>query len=172
MSTENNDRILIKKYGNRRLYSTASSSYITLAELEELVRNGESIQVVDASSQEDITSQILTQILVESGKAKSIPVNFLERMIRHRADLLGTLLNAQTQQIERSVDVARHAQDEFIRMMQRAMQVGGGLWNPFMGTQNGNVSQENNSERRVADLEREIQELKEMMRQQNEGRTK
>lgn len=172
MSVEQEDRILIKKYGNRRLYSTASSSYITLVELEELVRNGESIQVVDASTKEDITSQILTQILVESGKAKSIPVNFLERMIRHRADLLGALLNAQTQQIERSVDVARHAQDEFIRMMQRAMQVGGGLWNPFMSPPQDSSFRESQSERRVADLEREIQDLKEMMRQQNDERTK
>ena len=164
MSTTQDNRILIKKYGNRRLYSTETSSYITLSELEVIVRSGQSIQVVDASSKEDITSQVLTQILVESGKAKSIPVVLLEKMIRQRSDLLGTLLNVQTQQIERSVDVARHAQDEFIKLMQRAMNVGGGIWNPFMVPPQPN--QDTASEQRVADLERELQALKELVRKQ------
>ncbi len=165
------DRILIKKYGNRRLYSTATSSYITLAELEEMVHSGESIQVIDANSKEDITAQVLTQILVEGGKAKSIPVGFLEKIIRQRTDLLDSLLTVQSQQIERSVDVARQAQDEFFRMMQRAVQMGGGMWNPFggsMGNRSGTQEgKQSDNSQRVADLERELQELKEMIRQQS-----
>ena len=165
------DRILIKKYGNRRLYSTATSSYITLAELEEMVHWGESIQVIDANSKEDITAQVLTQILVEGGKAKSIPVGFLEKIIRQRTDLLDSLLTVQSQQIERSVDVARQAQDEFFRMMQRAVQMGGGMWNPFgvsMGNRSGaQEGKQSDNSQRVADLERELQELKEMIRQQS-----
>lgn len=161
------DRILIKKYGNRRLYSTATSSYITLAELEDMVHSGESIQVIDANSKEDITAQVLTQILVEGGKAKSIPVGFLEKIIRQRADLLDSLLTVQSQQIERSVDVARQAQDEFFRMMQRAVQMGGGMWNPF-GNRSGSPEPKHpDNSQRVADLERELQELKEMIRQQS-----
>lgn len=166
------EKVLIKKYGNRRLYSTATSSYITLSELEEMVHSGLSIQVIDANSKEDITAQVLTQILVEGGKAKSIPVGFLEKIIRQRADLLDSLLTVQTQQIERGVDVARQAQDEFFRMMQRAMQVGGGMWNPFLGgverTQESSSTVDENAQR-VADLERELKELKDLIQRQNDS---
>jgi polyhydroxyalkanoate synthesis repressor PhaR len=166
----NEERILIKKYGNRRLYLIAISSYITLSELEEMVHAGQSIQVIDANTKEDITAQVLTQILVEGGKAKSIPVGFLEKIIRQRSDLLDSLLTVQTQQLERSVDVARQAQDEFFKMMQRAMQVGG-MWNPFSSGGEGRVEHSSNQQtnaQRVADLERELRELKDMIRKQNQ----
>lgn len=165
------EKVLIKKYGNRRLYSTATSSYITLSELEEMVHSGLSIQVIDANSKEDITAQVLTQILVEGGKAKSIPVGFLEKIIRQRADLLDSLLTVQTQQIERGVDVARQAQDEFFRMMQRAMQVGGGMWNPFLGAEPvpEPSSTVDENAKRVADLERELGELKDLIQRQNDS---
>ncbi len=165
------EKVLIKKYGNRRLYSTATSSYITLSELEEMVHSGLSIQVIDANSKEDITAQVLTQILVEGGKAKSIPVGFLEKIIRQRADLLDSLLTVQTQQIEKGVDVARQAQDEFFRMMQRAMQVGGGMWNPFLGAElvPEPSSTVDENAKRVADLERELGELKDLIQRQNDS---
>lgn len=165
------EKVLIKKYGNRRLYSTATSSYITLSELEEMVHSGLSIQVIDANSKEDITAQVLTQILVEGGKAKSIPVGFLEKIIRQRADLLDSLLTVQTQQIEKGVDVARQAQDEFFRMMQRAMQVGGGMWNPFLGAEPvpETSSTVDENAKRVADLERELGELKDLIQRQNDS---
>ena len=170
MSRIEQERTLIKKYGNRRLYSTATSSYITLAELEVLVRNGENVKVVDVSSNEDITSQILTQILVESGKAKSIPVKFLELMIRQREDLLEILLNQQTEYFELSVDVTRHAQDEFIRIMQRAMHDGMVFGSPLITSPIENMNRDRRADNRVADLEREVQELKKMVREQNDGR--
>ena len=160
-TNQNSDVILIKKYGNRRLYSTESSSYITLAELEIIVHSGKSIKVVEVATDEDITAQVLTQILVEGGKARSIPVGFLEKIIRQRADLIGNLVTLQSQQIEKSVDVARQAQDEMLKMMQRVMQVGGGMWNPFMGFPNSRNSDE--QAQKVRDLEREIEELKRKM---------
>lgn len=74
--------IVIKKYGNRRLYSTEESRYLTLEELAALVRGGRKVLVVDAGSDEDLTAQVLTQILLEGGRAKQFPVAFLEQIIR------------------------------------------------------------------------------------------
>lgn len=163
--------ILIKKYGNRRLYSTESSSYITLAELEDLVHSGVSIQVVDASTGEDITAQILTQILVEGGKAKNLPIKFLEKIIQQRSDFVETLVNMQSQNIEKTVEVAKQTQEEMMRMMQKMAQLGG-MWNPFwnpmqQNTQNQTPQNSNTSTtqaEKMAAMEKEIQELKEMMR--------
>ena len=75
--------IIIKKYANRRLYDTESSSYITLERLAELVRQKREFKVVDAKSGEDITRQVLTQIIMdeESRGATMLPVNFLRQLI-------------------------------------------------------------------------------------------
>ena len=77
------DPIIIKKYANRRLYDTESSSYITLERLAELVRQKREFKVVDARSGEDITRQVLTQIIMdeESRGATMLPVNFLRQLI-------------------------------------------------------------------------------------------
>lgn len=75
---------LIKKYPNRRLYDTASSCYITLADVRELVLSQETFQVVDAKSGEDITRTILLQIILEeeSGGAPMFTSDLLAQMIR------------------------------------------------------------------------------------------
>ncbi len=64
------DRIVIKKYANRRLYDTSNSRYINLEDIAALVRNGKDVQVVDASTGEDITRVTLTQIIVEDAKGQ------------------------------------------------------------------------------------------------------
>ncbi|WP_415063813.1 polyhydroxyalkanoate synthesis regulator DNA-binding domain-containing protein [Bdellovibrio sp.] len=74
--------IKIKKYGNRRYYSSADKSYITLAEIEKWIQKGHKIQVTDAETDADITSEVLTQILLEQGRAQHFPVEMLETMIR------------------------------------------------------------------------------------------
>lgn len=78
------NKIVIKKYPNRRLYNTASSSYITLDDLFNLIKNGDSVQVVDAKTQEDLTSATLTQVILEK-EIKGyplLPVEFLQMIIR------------------------------------------------------------------------------------------
>jgi len=66
--------MIVKKYGNRRLYDTSDSKYITLEELADKVRQGEEVRVVDAKSGEDLTASTLTQILVEGrGAARLLP---------------------------------------------------------------------------------------------------
>ena len=77
------DKVTIKKYANRRLYDTESSSYITLDRLAEMVREGREFEVVDAKTGEDITRTVLTQIIVdeEARGSTMLPVNFLKQLI-------------------------------------------------------------------------------------------
>lgn len=75
--------VIIKKYANRRLYNTQSSSYITLDHLGKMTREGIEYKVLDAKSGADITHQILTQIIMEeeSSGEQMLPVNFLRQLI-------------------------------------------------------------------------------------------
>ena len=80
---KSSDKVTIKKYANRRLYDTESSAYITLDRLAEMVREGREFEVVDAKTGEDITRQVLTQIIVdeEARGSTMLPVNFLKQLI-------------------------------------------------------------------------------------------
>ncbi|MDJ0977726.1 MAG: polyhydroxyalkanoate synthesis repressor PhaR [Erythrobacter sp.] len=75
--------ITIKKYANRRLYNTSSSSYITLEDLAKMVRENVDFQVLDAKSGDDITHSILTQIIMdeEANGGQMLPVSFLRQLI-------------------------------------------------------------------------------------------
>lgn len=83
--TDDGSAIVIKKYANRRLYNTGTSSYITLDDIAAMVRAETDFQVVDAKTGEDITHQILTQIILDqesSGKGtQMLPVSFLRDLI-------------------------------------------------------------------------------------------
>src|SRR5881394_1268796 len=76
-------KVTIKKYANRRLYDTETSAYITLDKLAQMVREGREFEVVDAKSGEDITRQVLTQIIVdeEARGTTMLPINFLKQLI-------------------------------------------------------------------------------------------
>ena len=83
MAKPSSPKVTIKKYANRRLYDTESSSYITLDRLAQMVREGREFEVVDAKSGEDITRQVLTQIIVEEEArgATMLPISFLKQLI-------------------------------------------------------------------------------------------
>lgn len=81
--------VLIKKYGNRRLYDTEDSRYITLDELAAKIRAGAEVRVIDAKTNEDLTQVTLTQLIVEGGSARLLPVGLLTQMIRLGDDALG-----------------------------------------------------------------------------------
>ncbi len=85
----------IKKYANRRLYNTASSAYVTLADLAKMVKGGEDFVVIDAKTNEDITRSVLTQIIFEQegieGQAL-LPTTFLRQLIRFYGDSMQALL--------------------------------------------------------------------------------
>src|SRR6478735_3629606 len=78
-----NEPIIIKKYANRRLYNTRSSSYITLEDLSRMTREGTDFQIIDAKTGNDITHQILTQIIMEeeSHGEQMLPISFLRQLI-------------------------------------------------------------------------------------------
>ena len=81
--------VLIKKYGNRRLYDTGDSRYITLDELATKVRGGTDVRVVDVQSGDDLTQATLAQIILESGTAaRVLPVGLLTQLIRLSDDAL------------------------------------------------------------------------------------
>ncbi|MEZ5945551.1 MAG: polyhydroxyalkanoate synthesis repressor PhaR [Hyphomonas sp.] len=75
--------IIIKKYANRRLYDTSTSCYVTLDHLSELVREGRDFEVRDAKTGEDLTRQVLTQIIFEQETKGdgALPLNFLRQLI-------------------------------------------------------------------------------------------
>ena len=80
---------MIKKYGNRRLYDTGDSRYVTLDELAAKIRSGSDLRVVDAQTNDDLTQATLTQIVLETGNAaKFLPVQLLTQMIRLSDDAL------------------------------------------------------------------------------------
>lgn len=76
---------VIKRYSNRKLYDTQESRYVTLEEIEEMVRAGREISVVDATSGEDLTSVTLTQIILENERnhRANLPSAFLHQLIKH-----------------------------------------------------------------------------------------
>lgn len=81
--------VVIKKYGNRRLYDTGDSRYVTLDELATKIKAGLDVRVVDAQTNEDLTQSTLTQIVLEAGNAaKFLPVQLLTQMIRLSDDAL------------------------------------------------------------------------------------
>jgi len=86
--------IIIKKYANRRLYNTQTSSYVTLDHLAAMVRQGIDFEVHDARSNEDITRSVLTQIIFEEeAKGQSLlPIRFLRQLIRLYGDSMQALV--------------------------------------------------------------------------------
>lgn len=88
------DTVIIKKYANRRLYNTRSSSYITLEHLAKMTREGVDYKVIDAKSGADITHQILTQIIMEEESAgeQMLPVNFLRQLISMYGNSMQSLI--------------------------------------------------------------------------------
>jgi polyhydroxyalkanoate synthesis repressor PhaR len=76
---------VIKRYSNRKLYDTQESRYVTLEELEELIRAGKEISVVDVSTGEDLTSVTLAQIILENERSHraTLPTAFLHQLIKH-----------------------------------------------------------------------------------------
>ena len=95
--------IVIKKYANRRLYNTKSSSYITLDDLAKMTRDGVDFQVVDAKTGTDITHAILTQIIMdeEAHGEQMLPISFLRNLISMYGNSMQALM---PQYLEASMD--------------------------------------------------------------------
>lgn len=95
------EKILLKKYANRRLYDMGQSKYVTLSEVAEQVRNGKQVEVVDAKTKDDVTAFILTQIILEEAKSKNIllPVPLLHIIIQYGDNVLLDFFRNYLQQV-------------------------------------------------------------------------
>jgi len=93
---------LIKRYENRKLYDTESSTYVSLADIAALVRQGTTVEVVDKATGKDLTAQILTQIILEEGKRgkSAIPAEVLHDLVRRS----NAMIDAGIGQLKNSVD--------------------------------------------------------------------
>lgn len=111
--------INIKKYANRRLYNTATSSYVTLEDLAAMVHQNVDFTVTDAKTNQDITRSVLTQIIVEQeGKGQSLlPIKFLRQVIGFYGDTLGGVL---PRYLEQSMDSFSQNETQMRDMMQNA----------------------------------------------------
>jgi len=110
----------VKKYGNRRLYDTEGSRYVTLEEIAERVRLGEDLRVVDAKTGLDLTQVTLAQLILESrGAARLLPVPLLKQLLRMRDDALAEFFGRYV----------TWALEVYLRLKQGARSV----WNPLAG---------------------------------------
>ena len=129
---------LIKKYPNRRLYDTKTSSYITLADVKQMVLKQEEFQVIDAKSGDDLTRQILLQIILEeeSGGVPMFSSNLLSQMIRSYGNamqgMMGTYLEKNLRAFQ---DIQKALQEQSQRMYGDGGRASQELWSQFMNLQ-------------------------------------
>lgn len=117
--------IKIKKYANRRLYNTGTSTYVTLEDLAVMVKDGEDFLVEDAKTGEDITRSVLAQIIFEQENKEGqslLPIAFLRQLIRFYGDSMQMLV---PRFLEQSIDSLTREQDKFRQQMAQAFGVGG-----------------------------------------------
>jgi polyhydroxyalkanoate synthesis repressor PhaR len=116
--------IVIKKYANRRLYNTGTSTYVTLEDLAGMVKNGEDFIVYDAKTGEDITRSVLTQIIFEQenkGGQNLLPITFLRQLIRFYGDSMQMLV---PRYLEVSIESLTREQEKFRHQMSQAFGAG------------------------------------------------
>lgn len=183
--------ITIKKYANRRLYNTATSSYVTLDHLCQMVKDGVEFAVFDAKSGEDITRSVLTQIIVEEeskGDQNLLPISFLRQLISFYGDNMKQMLLPQYLDVsmksftQNQEQIQNYMQETFgkvfpfgnlekmgqqnMAMFEQAMQ----MFSPFTGamgggSQPGGAASEPGEEKPQAASADEGDQLKELQKQ-------
>jgi polyhydroxyalkanoate synthesis repressor PhaR len=123
---KSDEPITIKKYANRRLYNTGTSTYVTLEDLGSMVKAGEDFVVYDAKTNEDITRSVLTQIIFEQenkeGGQNLLPINFLRQLIRFYGDSMQMLV---PRYLDMSLDSLTREQSKFREQITQAFGMGG-----------------------------------------------
>src|SRR5881409_2671863 len=118
--TKSDDPVTIKKYANRRLYNTGTSTYVTLEDLAAMVKAGEDFVVYDAKTGEDITRSVLAQIIFEQENKEGqnlLPINFLRQLIRFYGDSMQMLV---PRYLEVSLESLTREQEKFREHMAQA----------------------------------------------------
>lgn len=113
-SAEKKEAVVIKKYANRRLYNTETSTYVTLDDLAAMVRNDKDFVVYDAKTGDDLTHTVLTQIIVDQesreGGQNLLPIPFLRQLIRFYDDSIGRMVPGY---LQFSLDTLAKEQEKF-----------------------------------------------------------
>ena len=130
---------LIKKYPNRRLYDTKTSSYITLADVKQMVHKQEDFQVVDAKSGEDLTRAILLQIILEEESTGGLPMfssDLLSQLIRFYGNAMQGVMGAYLEKNIRAFrDMQKTLEDQSSRLYGDNTRASQELWAQFMNLQ-------------------------------------
>lgn len=149
---------LIKRYSNRKLYDTQESRYVTLEELEEMIRAGKEIRVLDAATGEDLTSVTLAQILLESERTHrgALPTTFLHQLIKHGEAWQEFVQGSLRASLEGIITSQREADRIFKEWGARAG------WAPAKGEPEPRKSREGSAE--AEGLREEVATLKEKLR--------
>jgi polyhydroxyalkanoate synthesis repressor PhaR len=122
--TKSAEPITIKKYANRRLYNTGTSTYVTLEDLASMVKTGEDFVVYDAKTGEEITRSVLTQIIFEQENKEGqnlLPIAFLRQLIRFYGDSMQMLV---PRYLEVSIESLTREQEKFRNQLAQAFGVG------------------------------------------------
>ena len=121
---KSDEPITIKKYANRRLYNTGTSTYVTLEDLAAMVKEGENFVVYDAKTNDDITRSVLAQIIFEQESKQGqnlLPINFLRQLIHFYGDSMQMLV---PRYLEASLDSLTREQEKFRSQMAQAFGMG------------------------------------------------
>ncbi len=135
--TESSAR-LIKKYPNRRLYDTKTSAYITLADVKQLVLQGEGFQILDAKSSEDLTRSILLQIILEeeAGGAPMFSSEILTQFIRSYGNAMqGMLGNYLERNMQLFNEIQKRMQEQSQKLYGEPAKFNEEMWKQFMSFQ-------------------------------------
>jgi len=172
------DPVTIKKYANRRLYNTGTSSYVTLEDLAAMVKEGEDFVVYDAKTNEDITRSVLAQIIFEQENKEGqnlLPINFLRQLIRFYGDSLQMLV---PRYLELSLDTLTREQEKFRTQMAQAFGIGNfsiieeqvrrniemferafSMFTPFGRETKSEDSEKKNASGEIDDLRKQMEEM-------------
>jgi polyhydroxyalkanoate synthesis repressor PhaR len=118
------EKVLLKKYANRRLYNTEKSSYVNLVEVGDLIREGREVQIIDAKTEEDVTAFILTQIIVEEAKKKNslLPVSLLHLFIQFGENVLGEFFDQYLElSIRNYIAFKKTFDDQFRKWLEKGL---------------------------------------------------
>jgi polyhydroxyalkanoate synthesis repressor PhaR len=174
---------IIKKYANRRLYHTGTSTYVTLDDLARMVKDGEDFLVQDAKTGEDITRVVLGQIIFEQENKGQhlLPIAFLRQLIRFYGDSMQNILPSY---LETSLAAFTRDQDKMREQMAKAMQGNGAfdlmeetarrnmemfqeamrMWMPFQTSADAEPEQTEKGKAPSGDKESELEALRKQLR--------
>ena len=155
------DRIVIKKYGNRRMYDTVHSRYVNLEDLAALIREGADVQVIDAKTGEDLTRVTLTQIITEDAKGQpaGLPLELLRQLIvasdRARQDFMMWYLKSAFENYQKVQDAIQNQLSGVREVALAPLETMRRIFTPqARSSENAEIEQ---LRQRVAELENELQ---------------